>query len=77
MRYFALTVLSFLTLSSAYGQSGESCRFAPDPTLRSRKSMPDMIASICGQYVRNRTTDRFRFIFCLQDDQKFRLPGEQ
>lgn len=34
MRYFALTVLSFLTLSSAYGQSGESCRFAPDPTLQ-------------------------------------------
>ena len=34
MRYFALTVLSFLTLSPAYGQSGESCRFAPDPTLQ-------------------------------------------
>lgn len=34
MRYFTLTVLSFLTLSSAYGQSGESCRFAPDPTLQ-------------------------------------------
>ena len=34
MRYFALTVLSFLTLSSTYGQSGESCRFAPDPTLQ-------------------------------------------
>ena len=34
MRYFALTVLSFLTLSSAYGQSGESCRFTPDPTLQ-------------------------------------------
>ena len=34
MRYLTLTVLSFLTLSSAYGQSGESCRFAPDPTLQ-------------------------------------------
>lgn len=34
MRYLRLTVLSFLTLSSAYGQSGESCRFAPDPTLQ-------------------------------------------
>lgn len=34
MRYFTLTVLSFLTLSSVYGQSGESCRFAPDPTLQ-------------------------------------------
>ena len=34
MRYFTLTVLSFLALSSAYGQSGESCRFAPDPTLQ-------------------------------------------
>ncbi|MCD8268955.1 MAG: DUF3857 and transglutaminase domain-containing protein [Parabacteroides sp.] len=34
MRYFTLTVLSFLTLTSAYGQSGESCRFAPDPTLQ-------------------------------------------
>ncbi|EKN11820.1 hypothetical protein HMPREF1076_03532 [Parabacteroides goldsteinii CL02T12C30] len=34
MRYFALTVLSFLTLSPAYGQSGESCRFTPDPTLQ-------------------------------------------
>ena len=34
MRYFALTVLSFLTLSPAYGQSGGSCRFAPDPTLQ-------------------------------------------
>lgn len=34
MRYFTLTVLSLLTLSSAYGQSGESCRFAPDPTLQ-------------------------------------------
>ena len=34
MRYFALTVLSFLTLSPAYGQSGESGRFAPDPTLQ-------------------------------------------
>ncbi len=34
MRYLTLTVLSLLTLSSAYGQSGESCRFAPDPTLQ-------------------------------------------
>ncbi|WP_455638750.1 DUF3857 domain-containing transglutaminase family protein [Parabacteroides sp.] len=34
MRYFTLTVLSFLALTSAYGQSGESCRFAPDPTLQ-------------------------------------------
>ena len=34
MRYLRLTVLSFLTLSAAYGQSGESCRFAPDPTLQ-------------------------------------------
>lgn len=34
MKYFTLTVLSLLTLSSAYGQSGESCRFAPDPTLQ-------------------------------------------
>lgn len=34
MRYLRLTVLSFLTLSSAYGQSRESCRFAPDPTLQ-------------------------------------------
>lgn len=34
MKYLTLTVLSLLTLSSAYGQSGESCRFAPDPTLQ-------------------------------------------
>lgn len=34
MRYLTLTVLSLLTLSFAYGQSGESCRFAPDPTLQ-------------------------------------------
>lgn len=34
MRYLTLTVLSLLTFSSAYGQSGESCRFAPDPTLQ-------------------------------------------
>lgn len=33
MKYFALSVLSILALS-AYGQSGESCRFAPDPTLQ-------------------------------------------
>lgn len=33
MKYFALSVLSLLAIS-AYGQSGESCRFAPDPTLQ-------------------------------------------
>ncbi|WP_459190216.1 DUF3857 domain-containing protein [Parabacteroides sp. APC149_11_2_Y6] len=33
MKYFTITALSLLALS-AYGQSGESCRFAPDPTLQ-------------------------------------------
>lgn len=34
MRYLTLTALSLLAFSSAYGQSGESCRLAPDPTLQ-------------------------------------------
>ncbi|CAK7009991.1 MAG: hypothetical protein PARBA_00404 [Parabacteroides sp.] len=33
MKYLTITALSLLALS-AYGQSGESCRFAPDPTLQ-------------------------------------------
>lgn len=33
MKYFTITALSLLALS-AYGQIGESCRFAPDPTLQ-------------------------------------------
>lgn len=32
MKYLPITVLSLLTLSSAYGQSGESCRAPQDPT---------------------------------------------
>ena len=47
MRYFALTVLSFLTLSSAYGQSEKVAGSHRTRRFRSRKSMPDMIASIC------------------------------
>ena len=33
MKYLTITALSLLALS-VYGQSGESCRFAPDPTLQ-------------------------------------------
>lgn len=34
MRYLTITALSLLSLSSAYGQGGESCRVAPDPTVQ-------------------------------------------
>lgn len=34
MKFIPITVLSFLALTSVYGQNGESCRFAPDPTLQ-------------------------------------------
>lgn len=40
MKYFTITALSLLALS-AYGQIGESCRFAPDPTLQK----PEIYAS--------------------------------
>ena len=34
MKHLNVILLSLLTFTSAYGQSGESCRFAPDPTLQ-------------------------------------------
>lgn len=33
MRYLTITVLSFLSFASTYGQSGGCCRFPQDPTL--------------------------------------------
>ena len=33
MKLLPITVLAFLATASVYGQSGESCRVAPDPTL--------------------------------------------
>lgn len=34
MKILPITVLSFLTTVACFGQNGESCRFAPDPTLQ-------------------------------------------
>ncbi|WFE83672.1 DUF3857 domain-containing protein [Parabacteroides chongii] len=34
MKHLNVILLSLLTFTSAYGQSGESCRFAPDPMLQ-------------------------------------------
>lgn len=37
MKYLTITALSFLSLSSAYGQHGESCRIPLDPTLQKQE----------------------------------------
>lgn len=37
MRYLTITVLSFLALSSTYGQNGECCRVPQDPTLQKQE----------------------------------------
>ena len=34
MKYLSILASALLTTASAYGQSGESCRMAPDPTLQ-------------------------------------------
>ena len=34
MKYSSILASALLTTASAYGQSGESCRMAPDPTLQ-------------------------------------------
>lgn len=38
MRYLTITVLSFLSLASTYGQSGACCRFPQDPTLQKQEA---------------------------------------
>ncbi|RHJ87859.1 DUF3857 domain-containing protein [Parabacteroides sp. AM08-6] len=66
MKFISITILSFLTLTSTYGQSRESCQFAPDPTLQHPETYAgyDCVNLLDSTHVNVQSTGSGSFAVC-------------